>query len=61
MRNPQAIKQIEELKKNNGDPNELIKQITGKYTPDQMQKFRQFANGFGFTDEQLNNFGITSK
>ena len=61
MRNPQAIKQIEELKKNNGDPNELIKQITGKYTPEQMQKFRQFASGFGITDEQLNNFGIISK
>ena len=61
MRNPQAIKQIEELKKNNGNPNELIQQITGKYTPEQMQKFRQFANGFGFTDEQLNNFGIGSK
>lgn len=61
MRNPQAIKQIEELKKNNGNPNELIQQITEKYTPEQMQKFRQFANGFGFTDEQLNNFGITSK
>ena len=61
MRNPQAIKQIEELKKNNGNPNELIQQITGKYTPEQMQKFRQFANGFGFTDEQLNQFGIKGK
>ena len=61
MRNPQAIKQIEELKKNNGNPNELIQQITGKYTPEHMQKFRQFANGFGFTDEQLNQFGIKGK
>ena len=61
MRNPQAIKQIEELKKNNGNPNELIKQITGKYTPEQMQKFRQFASGFGISEDQLNNFGITSK
>lgn len=61
MRNPQAIKQIEELKKNNGNPNELIKQITGKYTPEQMQKFRQFANGFGFTDEQLTQYGIGQK
>ena len=61
MRNPQAIKQIEELKKNNGNPSELIKQITGKYTPEQMQKFRQFASGFGISEDQLNNFGITSK
>lgn len=61
MRNPQALKQLEDLKKSNGNPQELLNKITGKYTPEQMQQFKKFANGFGFTDEQLNNFGINSK
>lgn len=61
MRNPQALKQFEDLKRSNGNPQELLNKITGNYTPEQMQKFRQMATSFGFTDEQLNNFGITSK
>jgi len=61
MRNPQVLKQIEELKKSNGNPEELIKQITGNYKPEQIQQFKKFANGFGFTDEQLNKFGINSQ
>ena len=60
-KNPQALKQVEELRKNNGNPQELLKQITGKYTPEQMQQFSKFANGFGFTEEQLKGFGINSK
>ena len=31
------------------------------YTPEQLQNFKKFANGFGITDEQLNQFGINSK
>lgn len=61
MRNPQALKQLEDLKKNNGNPQELLNQITSKYTPEQKQQFMKFANGFGVTNEQLNNFGISSK
>lgn len=61
MRNPQALKQFEEIRKNNGNPQELLNKIMGNYTPEQMQQFRQFANGFGISDEQLNNFGVNSK
>ena len=32
-----------------------------KYSPEQMKQFKKFANGFGITDEQLNQFGINSK
>lgn len=61
MRNPRALKQYEELRKSNGDPQQLLNQITGNFTPQQKQQFIKFANGFGFTNEQLNNFGINSK
>lgn len=61
MRNPQALKQVEELRKNNGDPRQLLQQATGGYSPEQMQKFMKFANGFGISNEQLKQFGINSK
>lgn len=61
MKNPQAFKQYEELRKSNGDPMELLKKTTSKYTPEQMQKFTQFANNMGITNEQLNQYGINTK
>jgi len=32
--------------------------MIGKYTPEQLQQFKKFANGFGITSEQLNKYGI---
>lgn len=61
MRNPQAFKKYEEIRKNNSNPEELLKQVTGNYTPEQRQGFIQFANRFGITDEQLNKYGINAK
>ena len=61
MKNPQMFHQYEEIRKNNGNPQELLKQVTGNYTPEQMQQFQKFANGFGITNEQLSQFGINSK
>ena len=61
MRNPQALKQFENLRKTNGNPQELLNQITSKYTPEQMQQFRQVANSFGVTNEQLDKYGINVK
>ena len=61
MRNPQVYQQYQNLKKNNGNPQEMINNIVGKYTPEQKASFRQFANGFGISNEQLNNYGITQK
>ena len=58
MRNPQIFQQFKNLQKSQNDPREFLDQMTSKYTPDQMQKFREYAKGFGFTDEQLNNYGI---
>ena len=61
MRNPQIFRQLEEIRKNNGNPEELLKQVTGNYTPEQIQQFQKFANGFGVTNEQLSKYGINSK
>lgn len=58
MINPQGFQQFQSLQKNQNNPQEFLNQMTSKYTPEQMQKFKQFANSFGFTNEQLNNFGI---
>jgi len=35
--------------------------MVSKYTPEQMEQFRQFANGFGITNEQLDQYGINVK
>lgn len=56
MRNPQMFQFLEQARKNNQNPNELINQLIGKYTPEQINQFRQFASGFGITDEQLNKY-----
>lgn len=61
MRNPQALQQFQNLQKSQSNPQEFLNQITSGYTPEQMQKFRQFVNGFGVTDDQLKQFGINVK
>lgn len=61
MKNPQALKQYENLRKNSGDPKQMLQQMTSNYTPEQRKQFIEVANRFGFTNEQLNNFGINSK
>ena len=56
--------QIEELRKEFKDAKSnstnADAQITSKYTPEQMQQFRKFANNFGYTDDKLKEFGIVS-
>ena len=44
--------------KSNNNPQELLKQITGNYTPEQKASFIKFANGYGITNDQLNKYGI---
>jgi len=61
MKNPQVFRQYEEMRKSNNNPQDLLKQVTSNYTPEQMKQFQQFANRFGITDEQLNQYGINSK
>lgn len=60
MKNPQAFHQYEEIRKSN-NPQEFLNKLTNSYTPEQMQQFKQFVNGFGISNEQLQQFGINSK
>lgn len=53
--------QFQNLQKNQNNPQELLNNMTKNYTPEQMQKFMKFANGFGISDEQLNKYGINTK
>ena len=52
------FQQFQNLVKSKNDPNKILSDMTGKFTPEQLQQFRQFANGFGVTDEQLKKYGI---
>lgn len=60
-KNPQMFQQFQNLVKNQNNPQELINNMMGNHSPEQIKQFRKFANGFGITDEQLNQFGINSK
>ncbi len=57
-KNPQIFQQFQNFQKNQNDPQKIIKDMTSKYTPEQVQSFRQYANGFGISNEQLDKFGI---
>lgn len=61
MKNPQMFQMFQNLQKNQSNPQEIINNVIGNYKPEQIQQFRQYAKGFGITDEQLNKFGINSK
>lgn len=53
--------QFQKLKENQSNPRDILTEMTSKYTPEQMQQFRNFVKGFGINDEQLNEIGINQK
>ena len=55
------FQQFQNLQKNQSNPQEFLNEITSKYTPEQLQSFRQYANGFGISNEQLDKVGIKTK
>lgn len=55
------FQQFQNLRQNQNSPQEILKNMIDKYTPEQLQDFRKFAVGFGITDEQLNKVGINTK
>ena len=61
MRSPQAFQQFQNLQKSQNNPQEFLNTIVSKYTPEQLNQFRQYANSFGFSNEQLDKYGINSK
>ena len=52
---------LEQAQKNQSNPQEILNQITKNYKPEQMQNLIRSAKSFGFTDEQLRQYGINSK
>ena len=49
---------IEQAQKNKSNPQEMLNEITKNYKPEQMQRLINSAKNFGFTDEQLSEYGI---
>ena len=60
-KNPQMYQIFQKQKKNKNDPKQIINNMVSNYKPEQINQFRQYAKGFGITDEQLNQFGINTK
>ena len=58
-RNPQMFQMINQAKNNGGNPQEILKQMLGKSTPEQMQQVLTQAKGMGVPDNilsQIQNF-----
>ena len=61
MRNPQMFQFISQAQKNQSNPQEILSEITKNYKPEQMKGLINTAKSFGFTDEQLSQYGINLK
>ena len=46
---------VNQIRQNNGNPAELFKQITNKYTPEQMNNLFNRAKQMGVPQEYINN------
>ena len=57
-KNPQVFQQFQSLQKKQNNPQEILNKMMSGYSPAQMQQFQKFANGFGISNEQLENYGI---
>lgn len=44
---------LEQANQSQGNPMDLLKQVTGNYTPQQMQNFYMVAQNMGFPNEIL--------
>ena len=52
-RNPQMFQFLEQARKNNNDPINLLKDITKNYTPEQYNGLFDKAKQFGISDEKI--------
>lgn len=52
--NPQMFQVIEQASQNQINPMDLLKQVVGKYTPEQMKNFYSVAQSIGCPNEILN-------
>ena len=62
MRNPQMFQMLEKAQQNKSNPMELFKQVTSKYTPEQMNNLINVAKQYGVPDDIINQInGINAK
>lgn len=54
--NPKLYQQFMQFRKQN--PQDVLNQLTEKYSPEQMEQFRQYLRGFGIKEDQLQQYGI---
>ena len=54
IRNPQMFQIIEQASQNQSNPMDLLKQVTGNYTPEQMKNFYNVAQYMGCPNDILN-------
>ena len=54
VRNPQMFQVIEKASQNQSNPMDLLKQVTGNYTPEQMKNFYSVAQYMGCPNDILN-------
>lgn len=55
------FQQFQNLQKQKNNPQDILNNMMKQYNPQQMQQFRQFANNFGVSNEQLDKYGIKTK
>jgi len=51
--NPQMYQVIEQARQNQNNPLDLLKQVVGNYSPEQMKNFYSMAQQMGFPNEVL--------
>ena len=56
MKNPQLFQQFQSLKQSQNNPQEILNKMFSGYNTEQLDKFKKFANGFGITNEQLDQY-----
>lgn len=57
--NPKVYNQFLQLQ--NQNPQDVLKDIMSKYTPEQLEGFKKYLSGFGIREEQLQQYGINTK
>lgn len=53
MRNPQAFQIIQQAQKNKSNPEEMFKEMTKNYKPEQIQQIFDKAKQFGISEDVI--------
>ena len=53
MRNPQMFQMLEQARRSNNNPVDMLKEVTKNYSPEQFNNLFERAKQFGVSDEIL--------